>query len=142
MAHQSHPRTHPAQSHRRYRRYRVLGMLPALVLLGGSLYLGLARGDWIIFGGAALFLLISVAMLATDTPPSLPPESPPVTAETLAGAAGADQQAEERATSAASRPPAGQSASAVAASYTEGAYQIPDTRYQIPDTRYQTPAGP
>jgi predicted metal-binding membrane protein len=112
MARQSHPRSHPAQIHRRYRRYRVLGMLPALVLLGGGLYLGLAQGDWIIVGGAALFLLITVMMIGTDKPPALPPAWPPDTAETLAGAAG--QQGEEEATSTAStatRTPAGQSTS-------------------------------
>jgi len=31
----------------RYRRYRIVGLLPAVVLVAGGLYLGLANGSWI-----------------------------------------------------------------------------------------------
>ena len=35
------------QPRRRYRRYRVFGLLPALVIVAGGLYLGTAMGNWI-----------------------------------------------------------------------------------------------
>ncbi len=31
----------------RYRRYRIVGLLPAVVLVAGGLYLGLTNGSWI-----------------------------------------------------------------------------------------------
>jgi len=53
---------------RRYRRYRILGVLPALVLVSEGFFLGLAQGDWIVFVAGAAFLLISIGMIATDRP--------------------------------------------------------------------------
>ena len=97
MAPQSRQRPDPAPpSGPRHRRYRVLGSLPALLLLAAGAFLGLAEGDWILFDGAALFLLISVVMIATDTPPRRPPDTPPDTADALPGDGRSAQQAEQR----------------------------------------------
>ena len=77
MAHHSPRRTDPlSTTGRRPRRYRVLGTLPALLLLACGAYLGLAFGNWFLFVGAALYLLIAVAMIATDTPLLRPPAPP------------------------------------------------------------------
>ncbi|HEV8191575.1 MAG TPA: hypothetical protein VGP82_08830 [Ktedonobacterales bacterium] len=56
------------QSRQRYRRHRILGLLPALVLVGGGLYLGLAQRGWLGLVAGALFLLLSAVMIATDRP--------------------------------------------------------------------------
>src|SRR5262249_40794084 len=53
---------------RRHRRYRILGMLLALVLVGEGLYLVLAQSDWTVLVAGAGFLLISAVMIATDRP--------------------------------------------------------------------------
>ncbi|PWT71590.1 MAG: hypothetical protein C5B60_10750 [Chloroflexi bacterium] len=50
----------------RYRRYRILGLLPAVVLVAGGLYLGLADGSWIPLLAGVLFLLVSALMIASD----------------------------------------------------------------------------
>jgi hypothetical protein len=76
MAPQSDQRTDPAHNGYRHRRYGVLGTLAAVLLLGGA-FLGVTQGDWILFDGAALYLLIAVVMIATDTPPRRPPTAPP-----------------------------------------------------------------
>ena len=50
----------------RYRRYRFVGLLPAVVLVAGGLYLGLADGTWIPLMAGVLFLLVSALMIASD----------------------------------------------------------------------------
>lgn len=73
MAHRSPRHSDPlSTTGPRPRRYRVLGTLPALLLLAVGAYLGLDLGNWFLFVGAALYLLITVAMIATDTPPRRP----------------------------------------------------------------------
>jgi hypothetical protein len=52
----------------RYRRYRILGLLPGLVMVGGGLYLGLAQQNWLVLVAGAAFLLLCAAMIATDRP--------------------------------------------------------------------------
>jgi hypothetical protein len=56
------------QSHKlhRYRRYRIIGLLPAVVILGGGLYLGVASGSWIPLLAGLLFLMVCVGMIASD----------------------------------------------------------------------------
>jgi hypothetical protein len=67
----------------------VLGTLPALLLLACGAYLGLAFGNWFLFVGASLYLLITLAMIATDTPllrpPAPPQDTPPNTLAPDAG---------------------------------------------------------
>jgi hypothetical protein len=50
----------------RYRRYRIVGLLPAVVLVAGGLYLGLADGSWIPLMAGVLFLLVCALMIASD----------------------------------------------------------------------------
>ena len=50
----------------RYRRYRIVGLLPAVVLVAGGLYLGLTNGSWIPLLAGVLFLLVSSLMIASD----------------------------------------------------------------------------
>ena len=57
-----------SEPHRRYRRHRLLGLLPALVLVGGSLYLGLAQRGWLGLVISSMFLCLSAIMIATDRP--------------------------------------------------------------------------
>jgi hypothetical protein len=52
----------------RYRRYRILGLLPGLVMVGGGLSLGLAQQKWLVLVAGAVFLLLCAAMIATDRP--------------------------------------------------------------------------
>jgi hypothetical protein len=54
------------EQHRR--RYRHLGLLPALVLVGGGLSLGLAQRGWLGQVISAMFLLLSAIMIAADRP--------------------------------------------------------------------------
>jgi hypothetical protein len=54
------------QPRRRYRRYRVFGLLPALVIVAGSLYLGTTTGNWIPLAAGVLFLAVCVGMIAND----------------------------------------------------------------------------
>jgi hypothetical protein len=49
-----------------YRRYRILGLLPALVTLTGGLYLGVAENNWIPVLAGMLFLIVCVGMIAFD----------------------------------------------------------------------------
>jgi hypothetical protein len=79
MARQPDQRTDPVHSVPRHRRYGVLGTLAALLLLAGGAFLGVNQGEWILFDGAALYLLIAVVMIAADTPPRRPPTAPPDT---------------------------------------------------------------
>lgn len=51
---------------RRYRRYRVFGLLPALVIVAGGLYLGTTTGNWIPLAAGLLFLVICAGMIAYD----------------------------------------------------------------------------
>jgi hypothetical protein len=51
---------------RRYRRHRLLGLLPALVLVVGGLYLGLAQQGWLGLVISTVFLILSALMIATD----------------------------------------------------------------------------
>jgi hypothetical protein len=97
MARQSPQRTDPPSTGPRHRRYRVLATLPALLLLASGAYLGVALGNWILFAGAALYLLIAVVMVASDIPPTPPdrPDRPPDTANTPPGRSETDEQAEE-----------------------------------------------
>jgi hypothetical protein len=57
-----------AQSHKphRYRRYRITGLLPSLIILIGGLYLGVAAGSWIPLIAGLLFLVVCVGMIAFD----------------------------------------------------------------------------
>jgi hypothetical protein len=55
---------------RRYRCHRILGLLPALVLLGGGPSLGLAQRGWLGLVDGAVFLLMSTLMIATGRPPA------------------------------------------------------------------------
>jgi hypothetical protein len=50
----------------RYRRFRILGLLPAVVMVVGGLYLGVAEGSWIPLLAGLLFLLVSTLMIASD----------------------------------------------------------------------------
>jgi hypothetical protein len=50
----------------RYRRYRIMGLLPAVVILAGGLYLGVADGSWIPLLAGVLFLLLCALMIAFD----------------------------------------------------------------------------
>jgi hypothetical protein len=50
----------------RYRRYRVIGLLPAVITVVGGLYLGVANGSWIPFLAGMLFLLVCTVMIASD----------------------------------------------------------------------------
>ena len=70
-------RPRPTQRSQRYRRsqrsqrsqrYRILGLLPGLVMVGGGLYLGLAQQEWLVLVAGAAFLLLCAAMIATDRP--------------------------------------------------------------------------
>jgi hypothetical protein len=67
----------------RYRRYRMLGLLPGLVMVGGGLYLGLVQQNWLVLVAGAAFLLLCAAMIATDRPaarrsaPGTGPQAPP-----------------------------------------------------------------
>ena len=54
------------QPRRRYRRYRVVGLLPALLIVAGGLYLGAATGNWIPLAAGLLFLAVCVGMIAYD----------------------------------------------------------------------------
>jgi hypothetical protein len=49
-----------------HRRYRVIGLLPAVVTLVGGLYLGVADGGWIPLLAGLLFLLVCTLMVASD----------------------------------------------------------------------------
>ncbi len=62
---------------RRYRRHRILGLLPALVLVVGSVYLGLAGLGWVGLVVGAAFLALSAIMIVTDHPPR-PTQSTPL----------------------------------------------------------------
>jgi hypothetical protein len=50
----------------RYRRYRILGLVPALVIVSGGLYLGIAEGIWITLMAGLLFFLVCSLMIASD----------------------------------------------------------------------------
>ena len=50
----------------RYRRYRIIGLLPALILLAGGLYLGIAEDNWIPLMAGLLFLTVCIGMIASD----------------------------------------------------------------------------
>jgi hypothetical protein len=50
----------------RYRRYRVIGLLSAVIILAGGLYLGVADGSWIPFLAGVLFFLVCSLMIASD----------------------------------------------------------------------------
>src|SRR5260370_18067137 len=78
------------QRAQRYRRYRILGLLPGLVMVGGGLSLGLAQHEWLVLPAGTAFLLLCAAMIARDRPaprrtpmppaaraPTSPPYSPP-----------------------------------------------------------------
>jgi hypothetical protein len=71
----------PTRRAQRYRRCRILGLLPGLVMVGGRLYLGLAQQEWLVAGAA--FLLLCAAMIASDRPAArriasvTGPQSPP-----------------------------------------------------------------
>src|SRR5260370_25737314 len=52
----------------RYRRYRILGLLPGLVMVGGGLYLGLSQQNWLVLVAGSAFLLLCAAMIASDRP--------------------------------------------------------------------------
>jgi hypothetical protein len=71
------------QRAQRYRRYRILGLLPGLVMVGGGLYLGLAQHEWLVLVAGAAFLLLCAAMIASDRPAArrtasvTGPQSPP-----------------------------------------------------------------
>jgi hypothetical protein len=67
----------------RYRRCRILGLLPGLVMVGGRLSLGLAQQEWLVLVAGAAFLLLYAAMIASDRPAArrnasdTDPQSPP-----------------------------------------------------------------
>ena len=93
MARQSPQRTNPLSTGTRHRRYRLSGVPAALILLGGAAFLGATQGDWILFDGTALYLLIVVALNATDSPSRQPPVAPPdPTPDTSADMEGAPTQ--------------------------------------------------
>ncbi len=48
----------PTPRAQRYRRYRILGLLPGLVMVGGGLYVGLAQQEWLVLVAGAAFLLL------------------------------------------------------------------------------------
>jgi hypothetical protein len=50
----------------RYRRYRILGLLPAVVTVAGGLYLGMTQESWIPLLAGGLFLLLCVLMITSD----------------------------------------------------------------------------
>jgi hypothetical protein len=62
----------PTPRAQRYRRYRILGLLPGLVMVGGGLYLGLAQQNWLVLVAGAAFLLLCAAMIASDRPAARP----------------------------------------------------------------------
>jgi hypothetical protein len=90
MARLSYQRTDLPSTPVRHRRYRVPGTLSALLLLAGGAYLGLALGDWILFDGAALCLLIAVALNASDALSTSLPDRPPDMADSPPGGNGTD----------------------------------------------------
>jgi hypothetical protein len=59
-------RSAQTQRPQRYRRYRIIGLLPALILTTGGLYLGVTEGNWIPILAGLLFLIVCVGMIATD----------------------------------------------------------------------------
>ncbi|PWT78587.1 MAG: hypothetical protein C5B60_00920 [Chloroflexi bacterium] len=56
----------------RYRRYRVIGLLPAVMILAGGLYLGATDRSWIAVLAGVLFLLVCALMIASDRGGSAP----------------------------------------------------------------------
>jgi len=60
----------------RFRRHRILGLLPALVLVSGGLYLGLSGLGWVGLVIGAVFLVISTLMIITDRPTAQSAEIP------------------------------------------------------------------
>jgi hypothetical protein len=50
----------------RYRRYRVIGLLPAVITLAGGLYPGVTDRSWIPFLPGVLLLLVCSLMIASD----------------------------------------------------------------------------
>jgi hypothetical protein len=58
----------PTPRAQRYRRYRIRGLLPGLVMVRSGLYLGLAQHEWLVLMAGAAFLLLCAAMIATDRP--------------------------------------------------------------------------
>jgi hypothetical protein len=64
------PTSSQTQPRRKYRRYRVFGLLPALVVVAGGLYLGTTTGNWIPLAAGLLFLLVCAGMIAYDSRPS------------------------------------------------------------------------
>jgi hypothetical protein len=50
----------------RYRRYRIVGLLPAMITLAGGLYLGVAASIWIPLLAGVLFFLMCAVMIASD----------------------------------------------------------------------------
>jgi hypothetical protein len=50
----------------RYRRYHIIGLLPALIVLAGGLYLGVTEGSWVLLMAGLLFLMVCVGMIASD----------------------------------------------------------------------------
>jgi hypothetical protein len=61
----------------RYRRCRILGLLPGLVMVGGRLSLGLAQQEWLVLVAGAAFLLLCAAMIASDHPAAPRPSRAP-----------------------------------------------------------------
>jgi len=59
-------RSRQTQPRRKYRRYRVIGILPALVVVFGGLYLGTATSNWIPLVAGLLFLVVCAGMIAYD----------------------------------------------------------------------------
>src|SRR5258706_15045504 len=60
----------PTPRAQRYRRYRILGLLPGLVMVGGGLYLGLAQQEWLVLVAGAAVLLPCAALIAPHRPPA------------------------------------------------------------------------